>query len=289
LNLFFTIDVSHLSLQMSDMTTTVISRTRSSTVEGITLAGDEQPGKHISQLTPINASWVLRIDLSGLSETPNAATNGRIDRSTGVFDLLEGDVANIERYGSIDWLGDVAHGLLDPIRRRGRLWTPREGSKADWATAPLDPERWEEVQPGAPIESRIYEYHTTFPNPGFLITKMCRKSRQSKTSRGAVLSAATFRKRIAERDQCCVVSGIYHDDDLDDCIASHLIPKRLGEVVRHITQRYVDIPGLEFDGGIFDPRIGILLENTVDRKVDRFAMGFYHPQVGTYSSTAAKD
>jgi hypothetical protein len=270
------------------MATTDTSRTRFPAVEGIR-SGDEQSGKHTNQPTPINASWVLRIDLSRLSETPNAATAGRIDGSTGVLDLLEGDVANMERYGSVDWLGDVAHGLLDPIRRRGRLWTPKNSNKADWATAPLDPESWEEVQPGAPIESRIYEYRTTFPNPGFLITKMCHKSRQSKTSRGAVLSAATFRKKIVERDQCCVVSGIYHDDDLDDCIASHLIPKRLGGVVGYITQRYVDIPGLEFDGGIFDPRIGILLENTVHRKVDRFAMGFYHPQVSTYSSTAAKD
>jgi hypothetical protein len=209
---------------------------------------DEQPRRQTSSPTP-DASWVLRIDLSNLSETADDATAGRNGVQTGVFtlDLLAGDVANMERFGSVDWLEDAAHGLLDPIQRRGRLWTYKEGSREHWSTAALDPERWEEVRAGAPIESRIYEYYTpTRPDPGFLVTKMSPKSRISRTSVGAEDYALTFRDMIEKRDLRCVISGVSHNDMPYRCKASHLIPKRLREVVPQIIHRYVEIPGLVF-------------------------------------------
>jgi hypothetical protein len=247
--------------------------------------GDEQPRKQTSAPTP-DASWVLRIDLSNVSETADDATAGQDGIRTGVFaiDLLAGDVANIERFGSVDWLEDVAHGLLDPIRRRGRLWTYKEGSREHWATAVLDPERWEEVRAGAPIESRIYEYYTpTRPDPGFLVTKMSPKSRLSRTSAGAEDHASIFRDMVEKRDLRCVISGVSQGDMPYRCVASHLIPKRLREVVPQMIHRYVEVPGLVFDGGIWDPRIGIFLEDRLDTSVDLFYMGFHRLRVSSYT------
>jgi hypothetical protein len=245
--------------------------------------GDEHPRKQTSPPT-LNASWVLRIDLSNLSETADDATAGQDGSQTGVLalDLLAGDTANIERYGSVDWLEDVAHGLLDPIQRRGRLWTYKDGSREHWVTAALDSERWEEVRVGAPIESRIYEYYTpTRPDPGFLVTKMSPKSRLSRTSAGAENYASTFRDMVEKRDLRCVISGVYHNDMPNRCMASHLIPKRLREALPQITHRYVDIPGLVFDGGMWDPRIGIFLEDRLATSVDLFYMSFHRLRVSS--------
>jgi hypothetical protein len=57
---------------------------------------------------------------------------------------------------------------------------------------------------------------------------------------------------------------------------SHLIPRRLGpDGVTDVVERFTGVTGVT-DVDIFDPRIGIILLESVDHWVDHFQAGFYH-------------
>jgi hypothetical protein len=220
---------------------------------------------------------VLRIDQSILCDT--SATNdvavGKDPNTAAVFEVLEGKVEHMRCYGQAGWLLDVCHGIFDPIRRQGSLFTPNQGTVLSWAQKPIDMSLWRKVHAEEPLEAQLYQCHSLGRSSALLVSKW--RSAKSKNSEvnSDLVSSTALRERVSQRDEHCIVTGA--DDRLDTipCIASHLIPRRLGEHVKMILKRYVDILGLALSGEEMDPRLAIWLDEGVNTAIGNFHVGFY--------------
>jgi hypothetical protein len=186
--------------------------------------------------------------------------------------LIEGLYEAIERYAgtTADWIIKVAHLICGPLGE-GQVYTHTTGTPEYWRLRART-DTWREVVPGDPLLPGIYEFHTTGP---VALSKISERHTQSRVSEGSTSNASTFKARIMRRDGSkCVVS---HSPT--PLTATHLIPKRLGasgaiEVVTRFSGEQVAL-GI----GLFDPRIGIMLIDSLNRDLYLYQLGFYHVMV----------
>jgi hypothetical protein len=186
--------------------------------------------------------------------------------------LIEDSYEAIERYAgtTADWIINVAHLICDPLGE-GQVYTHTTDTPEYWRLRART-DTWREVVPGDPLLPGIYEFHTTGP---VTLSKISERHTKSRVSEGSTSNASAFEDRIMKRDgRKCVVS---HSPRT--LTASHLIPKRLGasgaiEVATRFSGEQVAL-GI----GVFDPRIGIMLIDTLGKDLDIYQLGFYHVTV----------
>lgn len=171
----------------------------------------------------------------------------------------------------MDWVIKIAHLICNPCSA-GQVYTHTTGSLSDWFLLDRDPSWWEVVQ-GDPLHPGIYEFDTAGP---IVLSKISKCKSHSQTSLigsdSLEPNATTFLNQIRQRDgNRCVVTGA----ELS-LVASHLIPKCLGtDGAKGIVTRFSGEQAAQ-DINKFDPRIMILLSDTLDTLVDLYDLGFYH-------------
>jgi len=149
---------------------------------------------------------------------------------------------------------------------------------------PIDRTGWRRVENGEPLEARIYEYSPDTLDDFFAPAKICTRDDRSITTSSPTTRdrARDFRDALLRRDMHCVVTG---DQPADILIASHLIPRRLGD---HVAQSVVDqfvASGTIPLPDCYNPQLGLLLLSTLDTWVDIFRIGFWHIGDVSLSST----
>ena len=130
--------------------------------------------------------------------------------------------------------------------------------------------------PGWSLCPGIYEFESS--TGPVLLSRISERETHSVTTPGSKPSATTFDRHIRLREgAACGVTRIpIH------LVASHPIPKRMGIV--GATDVITRFSGPQTALGIdaFDPRIGILLQSSLDVLVDYYKLGFYHVTVSYY-------
>lgn len=202
--------------------------------------------------------------------------------------LLEGNLEEYGTYGnrdqqphpSVDWLLHIVSLLF--VGQVGRVVTHQTGSYIDWIDRFSSSEEWLPVLPGQQMQGNIYEFWLddgTLAEPA----KHCRRTRTSRTSNDPKIQdrSKAFRSHLAEREgNRCPITNT----DSKFCIASHVIPKRLGRilpaVINTIRRDYEDPsqPEAPFID-VFDDRLGILVSKNVDTLLDKFELGFLTDRV----------
>jgi hypothetical protein len=189
-------------------------------------------------------------------------------QSSGHLYLIEGTFSDIARYAGLtaEWIIRVARLLCEPLGS-GRIFTHTTGTTDDWYSSDRTTS-WREVVHGDVLLPGIYEFE---PAHRIVLSKICERQNRSVTTTGTASNATTFREQLERRDSRCVVCG----SDMP-IKTSHLIPRRLGpDGVTDVVERFTGVTGVT-DVDIFDPRIGIILLESVDHWVDHFQAGFYH-------------
>ena len=187
--------------------------------------------------------------------------------------LIEGTLDDIARYAgdTVNWIIKVSDLICDPSGA-GRIYTHTHGTPSYWYDRDRDAD-WRRVTLGDDLLSGIYEFD---PNNLITLSQICGRSVHSVTSSGATTSASTFRRQLEQRDVGCVVTRSNLPRLL---VASHLVPKRVGdEGAKVIMERFVGV-GEGRDIHQFHPSLGILLAKNLDAFVDCNEIGFYHETV----------
>jgi hypothetical protein len=230
------------------------------------------------------ATVILRISVNALKDVASPELMADIGRNsllpgTTILNVLEGELSKFAPLqADVSWLQTVAHGIFDPIKRDGVLYTHVDGSFGDWLHRERDNTSWQPVELNTPLEARIYEY---VPNGAFKVTLpriLIRQTEdESATSKGQAGNSASFRSAISARDSRCIVSGEpFLPRSSNQFTFSHILPKRLQTKIGPISARYVDVPGLQVLRR-FDAQTGVLLYYTVARPFEYFELGLFQP------------
>ena len=175
---------------------------------------------------------------------------------------------------TVDWLIRVARLIFEPLGN-SHLFTFTGDITEDtiqlWMNMDMVPAQWRQVQQGEPLRPTIYEFR---PNAPITLSKMSARQSHSLTTNTpqAHANASAFHDAIRARDTQCIITG---HPRFRAVTASHLIPKRIGDVAtRTVFQRFT---GLDPTGVTrFDPRLGVLLSKILDSMMDFYELGFWH-------------
>ena len=186
--------------------------------------------------------------------------------------LIEGSFEDIARFAgtTVDWIIKIAHLICSPsIQDAGQVYTHTTGTSLEWYSREREPS-WRQVVLGDPLLPGIYEFHANFP---IVISQLSARQSHSVITKDSEPNATRFRERLITRDGgVCVVTS--------NLIASRLLPKRMGkEGVKAVMTTFAPLEPATDD--IYDPTLGLLLISGVDKRVDKYEVGFYR-------STASK-
>ena len=196
-----------------------------------------------------------------------------VDGTTGNLNIIVAGLSSLDPYtgGASDWLLAVARLILDPHDAGSLYVLMPEESVQDWLEREIEDDlsRWTVVQPGQPLRATIYELRPA-NNAHFTPVKMSIRHARSMTSSGSANRATLFRDALLRRDTTCIITGA---PDHPFLVASHLIPRRLGDAgVQAVVQRFT---GSNDPVDIYDPRLGVLLSGPMDAAVDVYWVGFW--------------
>jgi hypothetical protein len=234
-----------------------------------------------------SSSVILRIrrdDLDVVSSPVQSIAIGSNSTSPSRVHLnvLQGELGDFTHLQvGASWIENVAHGIFDPIERRGQIWTHSQGTTDQWVERDQD-DSWQPITSTDPLRAAVYEY--VLEGPKVTIPRLIQINSRgsSATSKGEKSNSKAFRRNIEARDGSkCVISGkpIRQPAFFR---ASHIVPKRLREKIAKIADRYVHIPGVKIRTR-FNPQTGILLYADVDIAFDHFFLGLYQPSVSNVS------
>jgi hypothetical protein len=227
---------------------------------------------------------VLRISTSSLSEVLNVeAAVGVSQLPAGAnvhLEVLAGEVDELNAFasacGESSWLQVIAHNIFDPVEQRGRLWTHSQGTIEDWRTSPRNEAEWHCVPSNTPLKSTVYEYVMP-PNTLVTVPRMCHHQESSAFSPEELNPSEEFLRALIRRDQDrCIVSHCPADNIR--LIAAHIVPRHLERFVKAIAKRCVRTAQPPIDN-IWDPRIGVILNGSLDSLFDRFDAGLFRDPV----------
>lgn len=182
------------------------------------------------------------------------ATSEPPPTTSDYLSILEGELSEFERFSGDEkaqWLIDVAHGLCDPLERRGELWI--------WD----DSDHHRSVGGPDSLEAKVYEYHVDFT---VSITKISPRNRKAmRIITGSPTKAET------EGDGRCWVTGM---PNIVNVMNHHVCPKRMGdEQGTFIYNRYVGSP-IPAHLSPFDTCFRISLCITFSAFFDVYEIGF---------------
>jgi hypothetical protein len=237
---------------------------------------------------------ILRIHIDHLEVVTHPTSGVTVGRdsinleSTSYLPVLKG---SLERFNFLrsdaSWLEVVAHNLFDPIQQRGSLWTHRDGTSTEWQNQFRDEMSWRRIYPNEALQEHIYEYVlpesalVSLPRIAYLRTG------SSATSIAEKDHSTQFRAAVRERDGSCVITHLPERESeysatkyriTSTHIASHIVPKRLRDKIRLISERHVNIPGANVSN-TFDRRNGLFLTTVMDTPFDRFEVGLFRDPV----------
>ena len=172
--------------------------------------------------------------------------------------LLSGSLADFECFSRQEhsrWLIDIAHGICDPLQKRGILQVWHEAERT-----------WTEVISTDPLIASLYAY--LVPDV-VALTKVSARSGRSRT--GATGNPSTMANRVNDRDgrRCWVTRTVHPISN------SHIIPKRMGDHLLRLTyETFVQTPPPPALS-IYDEICGITLSPNLDRLYDKYEFGLW--------------
>ena len=192
--------------------------------------------------------------------------------TTGILNVIIADILQLRPFAgkTVDWLIKVARFLFEPLGTSS-LYTFTTESLEWWLDREMEPSTWRQVVHGEQLRATIYEFR---PNNDALITltKMSLRQSRSVTTNTSIPRAAHFRNTLLQRhDRTCIISRQSYEKLL---VASHLIPRRLGDIgVHSATQRFTGLPTIV---DRYDPLIGVPLFSSLDILTDGYELGFWN-------------
>ena len=179
---------------------------------------------------------------------------------------------------TVDWLIRVARLIFEPLGMSS-LYTFTTGPLESWMNREFEPLLWRRVEQGEQLEATIYEFRPDNDVP-ITPTKMSLRDTRSVTSATPTSTnrATTFRSELLRRDRACIVT---QTSRMETLIASHLIPRRLGDAgVQSAIERFT---GAITPVDRYNSTVGVLLYMTLDVFVDSFRAGFWKNGDGAVS------
>ena len=171
---------------------------------------------------------------------------------------------------TVDWLIRVARLMFEPLGNSS-LFTFTVNTVEWWMNRDMVPAQWRQVQLGELLRPTIYEFRPN-NNAPITLSRISVRQSHSLTTNTSQPHADAFRETIRGRDTRCIIT---HAQFFDMVIASHLIPKRIGDVAtRSVVQRFTGLDAADVTR--FDPMLGILLAKQLDSLVDQYRLGFWH-------------
>jgi hypothetical protein len=189
--------------------------------------------------------------------------------TTGILDVI---IANLERLqpfsgNTVDWLIAVARFIFEPLGR-GSLYTFTTHTLDYWLGRAMDHSQWRVVSPGENLTATIYEFRRA-NNALITLTQISLPRQRSHTTNNSKTRANQFRTACLRRDQTCIIIS-----RTSRAIASHLIPRRLGDAgAGAVFQRFTPPGSAVVDR--YDPQLGVMLSRNLDSLVDTYDLGFW--------------
>lgn len=180
---------------------------------------------------------------------------------------------------SCSWLIHISKLICEP-HGTGELHTFRTRDSDYWHSRRYRLSSWKLVNEEDNLEAKIYEYRPAATTVA--LARICAPRNQTDIERSHG-SANTFRYKLLNRDTHCIVAndGLGHR-----AIASHLIPRRLGNVIiRDLIATYTRDIGINImDIHAYHPILGVMLNRGLDSYVDKFDAGFLNRAVSNLIS-----
>jgi hypothetical protein len=184
------------------------------------------------------------------------------ERPVQYLQILEAQIKDLAPYApSAQWLVDFCEGFF--ICAAGSIFVQPWTKRTEPHDTPRDPS-WTTLTPAAQLEGAVYEFVPSEPTGSLLF---CKKNESSATSEASADSSMDFRAALIRRDVGCILTG----DEPSACIASHIVPKRLGDDRINSILSWANCPN---PSGRFDMRVGILVTATIDRYIDDMHLCF---------------
>ena len=218
----------------------------------------------------INRRFLLLFPLPTAAQ-PNPQPIPPPPGTTGNLNVLIADLLDLHPFAgdTVDWLIRVARLIFEPLGNSS-LYTFTTQSLEWWLDREMEPKTWRQVAQGELLRATIYEFRPD--NDAFItLSKISERQARSMTTSTSVPQATPFRETLLQRHNACVISGQTLRETL---IASHLIPRRLGDDgVQSVFQRFTGSPDVI---NRYNPLIGVPLVGTLDMLVDIFRLGFWN-------------
>jgi len=191
--------------------------------------------------------------------------------TTGNLNVIIAPLPDLRPFSgdTVDWLIQVAR-LIFELCGMSSLYTFTTGIVKSWLEWKMVQEQWRMVQDGEQLRSTIYKFH---PDSNAPITFMRLSLRHMRSITTSMLAGRgnTFHKALLQRLQQCIISPIRL---LQLLIASHLIPRRLGDSdVQSVINRFTDV-STPVDR--YNPIIRAPLYLSLDVWVDTYQLGFWN-------------
>jgi len=213
----------------------------------------------------------LRLLPAATADQPNPQPLPPLPGTTGNLNVITADLLDLHPFAgnTVDWLINVARLIFEPLGTSS-LYTFTTESLEWLLDREMEPTLWRQVVQGEQLMATIYEFRPD--NDAFItLTKMSLRHARSVTTNTSAPRATPFRNALLQRHQACIITRTPLQMTL---IASHLIPRRLGDAgVQSAFQRFTGSPAI-IDK--YDPLIGVPLVATLGILVDGYQIGFWN-------------
>jgi hypothetical protein len=217
----------------------------------------------------INRQFLLLLPAPTANQ-PNPQPLAPLPGTTGNLNVIIATLSDLNPFAgdTVDWLIKVARLIFEPLGTSS-LYTFTTGSLESWLDRDMCA-TWRTVQDGEQLRATVYEFRPDNNTP-IALTKVSLRHMRSVTTNTSAPRATTFRDTLLRRHQRCVIS----QQSLNlQIIASHLMPRRLGDVgVQSAFQRFT---GSTATVDRYDPLLGVPLFSALDSLVDSYGLGFWN-------------
>ena len=144
----------------------------------------------------------------------------------GHLNVINAHISTIHPYSgdTVDWLIKIARLIFQPLGTSS-LYVPTQGGVGAWLKKDFDMATWTGVEAGDPLRATIYEFRPDHDAP-IILTQISMRQQHSVTTSDTMGASKTFRSSLEKRDHRCIISGLPAPNHF---VASHLIPKRIGD------------------------------------------------------------
>jgi hypothetical protein len=218
----------------------------------------------------VNRKFLLLLP-AATPDQPNPQASAPLPGTTGNLNVIIANLRQLRPFAgnTVDWLIKVARLMFEPLGTSS-LYTFTTESLEWWLDREMEPSTWRQVVHGEQLRATIYEFR---PDNDALIalTRMSLRHTRSVTTNTSRPRATEFRNVLLRRHKTCIVSPHPLESLV---IASHLIPRRLGDAgVQSAVQRFT---GSSIIVDRYDPLVGVPLLATLDLLTDHYDMGFWN-------------